>query len=173
MKTAGFKITAISLALLLLSLPTLLSAGERRGANLVLSLKDGQAITGELIAVKQDSLLLLTPAGKDEAIDVAGIREIKVAKKSRALKGALYGSLAGAVAGIALAAAVKGADEDIRPIIYPFGAVAGGATGGLIGLGIGALAGKAKTFRLEGTSESDLKDILADLRTMARVPDYE
>lgn len=173
MKTAVHKFTAVGLALLLLSLPTLLSARERRGADLVITLKDGQMVTGELIAVKASSLLLLTPAGKDESIDVAGIREIKVAKKSQALKGALYGFLAGAVGGMALAYAVRETEESVKPIIYPVGAVAGGAAGGLIGLGIGALAGKAKTIRLEGTSESALNDILVDLRTMARIPDYE
>lgn len=173
MKTAVHKLTAVSLALLLLSLPILLSAAERRGAGLVITLKDGQTVTGELIGVKPSSVLLLTPAGKDESIDVAGIREIKVVRKSRALKGALYGFLAGAVGGIALAYAVKATEESVKPIIYPFGAAVGGTAGGLIGLGIGAIAGQARTIRLEGTSESALKDVLADLRTMARVPDYK
>lgn len=173
MKIAVHKFTAVGLVLLLLSLPTLLSARERRGADLVITLKDGQTVTGELIAVRPSSLLLLSPAGKDESIDVAGVSEIKVVRKSRALKGALYGFLAGAVGGIALAYAVRMTEESVKPIIYPLGAAAGGTVGGLIGLGIGAIAGQAKTIRLEGTSESDLKGVLADLRTVARVPDYK
>jgi hypothetical protein len=173
MKTAVHKISATGLAFLLLGLPTSVSARERRGADVVVTIKEGQTIAGELVAVKLNSLLLLTPAGKDESIDVAGIKEIKVVKKSRALKGALYGFLVGAVGGIAFAYAVRDTEASVKPIIYPVGAVAGGTAGGLIGLGIGALAGKAKTIRLEGTSESALKHVLADLRTMARVPDYE
>jgi hypothetical protein len=173
MKTIVHRIMAIGLAFLLLGLPISVSARERRGANVVVTIKEGQTITGELIAVKLTTLLLLTAAGKDESIDVAGIREIKVFKKPRALKGALYGFLAGAVGGIAFAYAVRETEDSVKPIIYPVGAAAGGTVGGLIGLGIGTLAGKGKTIRLEGTSESALKDVLADLRTMARVPDYE
>ncbi len=171
MKMSVHKITATGLAFLLLGLPISVLARERRGADVVVTIKEGQEIKGELIAVKPNSLLLLTPAGKDESIDVAGIREIKVAKKSRAWKGALYGFVAGAVGGIALAYAVRDTEESVKPIIYPVGAVAGGTAGGLIGLGIGALAGKTKTVTVEGTSESALKDVLADLRTMARIPD--
>jgi len=173
MKTAVHRIMAIGLAILLLGLPISVSARERRGADIVVTIKEGQTIAGELIAVKLNALLLLTPAGKDESIDVAGIREIKVVKKSRALKSALYGFIAGAVAGVALAYAVRDTEESVKPIIYPVGAAAGGAAGGLIGFGIGSLGGKAKTIRLEGMSESALKDILADLRNMARVPDHE
>ncbi len=171
MKTTIHKLTAAGLAFLLLGLPMSLSARERRGADVVVTTKEEQTIAGELIAVKPSSLLLLTSAGKDESIDIAGIREIKVAKKSRAGKGALYGFLAGAAAGIALAYALRDTEEAVKPIIYPVGAAAGGAAGALIGLGIGALAGTAKTIRLEGMSESALKDALADLRTRARVPD--
>jgi len=173
MKKTAYKVTAICIALLLLSLPAVLSARERRGANLVITLKDGQQIEGELISVKTGSLLLLNLAGKDESIDVAGIREIKVAKKSRALNGAAYGFLAGAVGGIAFAAALRGADEDILPIIYPLGAVAGGTAGGLIGLGIGALVRKYKTIQLEGKSESDRAIALDRLRRYARIRDYK
>jgi hypothetical protein len=167
----GFDKLVAAVVALMLVLPGALSARERRGANLVITLKDGQQVKGELIAVKPDSLLLL--AGKDESIDVAGIREIKVAKKLRALNGAAYGFLAGAVGGIAFAAALRGADEDILPIIYPLGAVTGGTAGGLIGLGIGALVRKYKTIQLEGKSESDRAIALDRLRRYARIRDYK
>ena len=46
-----------------------LIAKERRGAELIVQKKDGQQIRGELIAVKQNSLLLLV-SGVDTAIKV-------------------------------------------------------------------------------------------------------
>jgi hypothetical protein len=99
MKMAVHKVAAIGLAFLLLSLPTLLSARERRGANLVVVQKDGQTVKGELIAVKSDSLLLLNPAGMDESVDIAGIRSIRIVIKSKGGTGFLIGFLAGAIGG--------------------------------------------------------------------------
>lgn len=172
MKIAVHKVTAIGLALLILSLPALLSAQERRGADLVVTLKDGQTVTGELIAVKPDSLLLLSLAGKDEAVDIAGVREIRVVRKSRAGKGALYGFLVGAaVATVSYLGLSAGDRSDTES--YLMWVAVYGAPGALIGLGAGALAGKDKTIRLEGISESALKKVLADLSAHARIPDFK
>jgi hypothetical protein len=41
----------------------MIMARDRRGADLVVILKDGQQASGELIAVKSDSLLLLSAEG--------------------------------------------------------------------------------------------------------------
>ena len=83
------------LALLLLALPGAPSAAERRGVELTITLKDGHYLGGELIAVKPDSLLLLNLAGKDESVDLAGIRSIRITKKSKALRGGIGGLFAG------------------------------------------------------------------------------
>ena len=96
-------------------------------------------------------------------------------KKSQALKGGLYGLLTGAALGtVVYLAAVSGKAKDIRDDypIYGVWAVAFAFPGGLLGLGAGALAGKDKTTRLEGMSESALKNALAHLRTQARLPDF-
>jgi hypothetical protein len=169
------KLVATVLTLLMLVLPGALSARERRGGKLVVVQKDGQTVKGELIAVKSDSLLLLTPAGMDESVDIAGIREIKVVKKSRVLKGALYGFLVGAVVGsVIYSVATAGLDNEDRADYDPafMWPTLFGAAGGLVGLVPGALAGLDKTFRLEGMSESALKNVLADLRTKARIPNF-
>src|SRR5512137_487676 len=89
------KSVAMGLAALMLVLPGALLARERHGADLVVILKDGRYFEGELVAVKPDSLLLLSSAGKDESVDLAGIRSVRVVKRSRALRGAGYGALAG------------------------------------------------------------------------------
>lgn len=176
MKTAVRKVAATALALLVSSLPVLLSARERRGADLVVAMKDGQAVTGELIAVKHDSLLLLNPAGKDESVDIAGVREIKMVKKSQALKGGLYGLLTGAALGVVVyLAAISGKEKYIRDDYPPSGVwpLIFAAPAGLLGLGVGVAAGFDKTLRLEGMSDSVRKRVLADLRAHSRMPDFK
>jgi hypothetical protein len=165
MEKTAHKVTAIGLALLLLSLPAVLSARERRGANIVVTLKDGQTVSGELIAVKPDSLLLL--AGKDESVDLVGIRSIRIVIKSKARLGGACGCLAGA-----LISGLSGANDPL-----PGGArlaiFAGATLGGLIGLGAGALASSDKTIQLEGKSELEVRKALAYLRKKSRIREYK
>ena len=177
MKISVHKVTAISLALLFLGFPASLSARERWGANLVITLKDGHLIGGELVAVKPDSLLLLSPAMKDESVDLASIKSIRIVRKSKALLGAACGILAAGVATAIFAAGQKNTDDPWAEFWQ--GMEAGGAAVvfGSIGLGIGILgglgAGKDKTVQLEGKSESAVKSILADLRNKARIRDFK
>lgn len=176
MRIADHNVAAIGLALLLFSLPALLSARERRGADLVITLKDGKAVTGELIAVKKDSLLLLNFAGKDESVDIAGVREIKVVKKPHIVKGGLYGLAAGAALGtVVYLAAISGKAKDIRDDYPLFGvwAMVFAAPAGLLGLGAGALAGSDKTIQFEGKfGPDDRARAFAYLRGKARIPDF-
>jgi hypothetical protein len=172
MKIAVHKFTAIGLALLFLGLPTVLSARERRGANIVITLKDGQQVEGELIVVKSDSLLLLNPAGKDESVDLVGIRRVTIVRESKAGLGAVCGLLAG-VAGTIIYASTKKA-TDVWASFFEGLAVAGAAvvfpvTGLGLGIGAGVLAGKDKTIQLEGKSESDRAIVLDRLRRKARI----
>jgi hypothetical protein len=177
MKIAAHKVAAIGLALLLLSLPTWLSARERRGANLVVTLKDGQQIKGELIAVKPDSLLLLDSAGADQSVDLAGIRSVRIVRRSKALLGAACGLLAGLVGTAIFASGQEEPDDPLEAIGEGMevagAAVAYGGIGLGLGIGGGLLAGKDKTIQLEGKSESDRARALADLRGRARIRDYK
>jgi hypothetical protein len=175
MKRGGPKVAAIGLALLLLRLPVFLSARERRGAEVVVTLKGGQTAAGELIAVKRDALLLLNSAGKDESVDIVGIREIKVIIKSQALKGTLYGFLAGAALGtVAYLATTLGKESYVRDDYPTYGvwAMAPAIPGALIGLGAGELAGKNKTIQLEGKSKLEVRQAMTYLRGNARIRDY-
>jgi len=165
MKKTAYKVTAICIALLLLSLPAVLSARERRGANLVVTLKDGQTVSGELIAIKPDSLLLL--AGTDESVDLVGIKSIRIVKKD---KGGL-GGICGLLAGVAVSAiyAKTQPEEDMAGLSVLVFAPAGV----VIGVVAGLLAGKDKTIQFEGKSESDRARALAYLRGKARIRDYK
>jgi hypothetical protein len=163
------------LALMMFVLPGAVSARERRGAIIVITLKDGHLSAGELIAVKPDSLLLLDSAGADQSVDLAGIKSIRIVKKSKALRGAAWGLLAG-LAGTAIFA--SGQKETDNPLTA-FGqgmevagaAIAFGGIGSVLGIGGGLLAGKDKTIQLEGKSESEVGQALAYLRKKSRIRD--
>jgi hypothetical protein len=56
-----------------------LAAEERRGADTVIIKKDGQAVKGELISVKEDPILLLGhPSGTDISVNISEIKAIKI-----------------------------------------------------------------------------------------------
>lgn len=140
-------------------------AREKRGATLVITFKDGHFAEGELIAVKPDSLLLLT--GRDESVALAEIRSVRVVRKSQAL----VGGLVGLAAGVALTALTT-AGTDLGPF-SGFGDFAVAVTlipsGTGLGAGAGALAGKDKIIRLEGMTEPQVRVALAYLRKKARI----
>jgi len=173
MKRRPDKQVAAVAVFLILVCPGALSARERRGANLDITLKDGHHVMGELIAVKPDSLLLLNLAGYDRSIDLVAIKSIRIVKESKAGPGALYGFLAGALGG-AVAGYSYGKGQDHYPEMYAFlGGLVFGAAGGLIGLALGDLSGSDETIELEGKSESAIKSNLAGLRGKARIRDYK
>jgi hypothetical protein len=90
---------ASMLVVLFLTLPGAMLAQEKRGANLIVALKDGPSVAGELIAVRQNSLVLVSPAGKDETVEFDKVSTITIVKKSKAGNGLLIGLLVGGIAG--------------------------------------------------------------------------
>jgi hypothetical protein len=174
MKQRLDKLVAAVIVFLMLVLPGALSARERRGANLIITLKDDRQVEGELIAVKPDSLLLLNLTGKDESADVTAIRSIRVIRKSQVWKGGLYGFAAGFLGGAGycfIRSAEEGAGQDAGGLLA-YGAFFA-IPAGIIGLGAGALAGSDKTIQLEGMPESAVKVVLTDLRNKARIRDFK
>jgi hypothetical protein len=170
-----YKLAAAVVAFMMFALPVGLSARERRGAKLEITFKDGHYAEGELIAVKPDSLLML--AGKDESVDLAEIRSIRIVRKSKAKLGAACGLLAGVVGTVIVSSSQKETDNPLT--LFGQGMEVAGAamTFGLGGIGIGlvagALAGKDKTIQFEGKSDPDVRKALAYLRGKARVRDYK
>jgi hypothetical protein len=166
-KSAG-KLVFSALAILLLVIPNNVSAKARRGANLVITRLDGSQVSGELIAVKRDSLLLLS-SGRDESIDIATIETVRVVKKSKAGKGALYGFLAGAVGGALWG--LNHQDEDVLGSSTSL--VAGmyaGAIGALGGLVLVVVLSFDTTFPVAGEPEALTRSRLEKLRAHARLP---
>jgi hypothetical protein len=168
MKTMIAKLIASALAASFLVLPADLSAKERRGANLIITRLDGSQVSGELIAVKRESLLLLS-YGRDESIDLASVKTVRIVKRSLAGKGALYGFLAGALGGALWGSANQ--DEDVwgNGTALIAGAYAG-AIGALSGLVAGSVLGIDSSFTLAGKSNTVLNEYWDKLRAKARVP---
>ncbi|MFX0198013.1 MAG: hypothetical protein ACFFCW_17985 [Candidatus Hodarchaeota archaeon] len=173
------KFTSLLLMLSILSLSGNLFAKEKRGANIAiykirideekLKMKGTPwetampDIKGELIVVKQNSLLLLErESGADMSVDIGDIRIIRIEKKSKAWKyGLVIGGGVGLIAGIASIGEVHGFFATfIESLIFI----------GLPVTGIVAIiAGKDKTIQFEGKSDSEIKEILEKLRKKARI----
>jgi len=168
MKTMTSKLIASVLIISFLIFPADLSAKERRGANLIVTRLDGSQLSGELIAVKRDSLLLLSN-GRDESIDLADVKTVRIVKKSLAGKGALYGFLAGALGGALWGSANQDSDVWGNGTALVAGAYVG-AIGALSGLLLGSVAGLDSSFTVAGKPEAVVNEYWDKLRAHAREP---
>jgi len=170
------KFIALFIVFSLLALWGNLFAKERKGADLIIQKKDSQQVGGELIAVKKGSLLLKdTDSGADVSVDIGDIISIKIVRNSKLWKGAGWGFLIGGGIGAIYGAINAGTDKMDLPTGHAM-LLAGGAfgvIGALIGGGIGTVAGTDKTIQFEGKSDSDIKEMLEELRKKARVPDFK
>ncbi len=171
MRTKLLKLAFVGGVLYSLIMPGTVSAGERRGADIVVTLNSGHQVNGELIAVKPNALLLLGPAGGDEAIGLKEIESVKIPRGSRALNGALYGFLGGAVLGAMVGRGLGGGEEDLEQAFPIFGVLIVGAAGGLIGGVVGASSRRTQEIYLAGKSETFISGALAKLNRLARKPD--
>jgi hypothetical protein len=125
-------------------------AKERRGAQLVIELKNGGLLAAELISVQNRSLSLLDAQGKAGACDVAQIMKIRIVRKSKAKTGAIIGFLAGGVVSGVLGAKIAEQDNaDSVGGFFILGGI-GGAINGGIGFGLGAALGRDKMMDFSG-----------------------
>lgn len=155
-----------------------LIAGERRGATVIIERRDGSVEAGELIAVKENSILLLGDSpGTDISVEVADIKIVKIIRKSKALSGLGYGVLFGGVSGAAIGF-LSGNDPPNQFFSLTAGEkalIAGaalGVIGAVVGVSTGALAGSDKTILIEGKSGLEVRAALLGLRAKARIADF-
>ncbi len=153
-----------------------LAAKERRGADTIVATTNAREVRGELIAVRKDSLVLLTSnANIDEPISVSKIRSIKIAKKSNALNGAIVGLLVGGGVGALLGSEIgkyRGGLLDVSTAATIGGGLLGGLVGGGGGLLIGSHIKEWETYDMEGKSPESIQATMDRLRPKARVPDF-
>ena len=150
------------------------SAKEKNnGAVILVQRIDGQRIKGELLAVKDTSLILMD-SGNLSGIteDIHDISTIQILKKSKFFKGLGYGLLIGGGGG-ALIGLLSGDDQEGW---FRFTAQEKALMGG-IGLAIlvapiagvwGAIEGIDETISLEGRTPEEIKRVLNKLKSQAR-----
>jgi hypothetical protein len=160
------KALALLVIFSLLTCSANLFAKERHGAELVVHKLDRQRIEGELIAVRQNSLLLLSSDGIDVSVDVKDINVIIIEKKSKAGTGAIAGLLIGGAAGGYFFQRGK---EGLEKVFTPFAILVYGILGSIVGLCIGATFGTDKAIKIEGKSGTEIQEILEKLRRQARI----
>ena len=150
-----------------------LYAKERRGAELIITKKGGGQLSGELIAVKPDSLLLQDPAGTDVSVEVAEIRKIRIVRKSKLGQGILFGALAGAGVGVIIGTRHPEGGTLGNLNLGPLSDFAYSTLGGILAGGaIGIAKGKDKTIQLEGMSDSEFQEAMEYLWKKARVRNF-
>ncbi|TET65304.1 MAG: hypothetical protein E3J56_15945 [Candidatus Aminicenantes bacterium] len=166
MNPTGKKFVSLLLVFALLMLSVNLYA-KKRGANIKIWKKDGRLINGELIAVKENSLLVLDTEGKDVNIEINEITLIGIKRKLRALKGFVRGTLIYASYAI-LSRNYFSLDNLIWNSVF-----LGGSIGALIGVITRASTRTIKTIHIEGMTDSEIKEALDKLRKRSRVRDYK
>ena len=174
MKTITKSFLTGVLAFSLLMMPSGLSAKEKRGADLVVARADGSLVEGELIAVKRDSLLLLSDRGRDESVELSDVRSVRIVRRSRAGRFGGVGALLGFAGGAALGWAMT-ADEDSgdrTSAAFLLGLLGGGA-GALAGLLTGttadAVSGPGSAFSFKDNSAEAVAEYWENLERYSRV----
>jgi len=167
MKLKRNKLVSLFLVFFLLILSGNLYA-KKQGAKLIITKKDGSQAAGELITVKEKSLLLLNTEGWDLSVGIADIRDIRILKRSKARTGAGIGLVIFGLGGM-LAPHLGGASD---PWYWSQVGVLTGAAGLIVGAIVGGLFGIDKKIRFEGMTDSEIRETMDKLRKKARIRDY-
>jgi hypothetical protein len=159
-------------AAVILSLALLASAmegKERKGAQLIITKKDGKVLQGELLAVKGQDLILLDNSTSGEVTaGLVDIQAIKVVKKSQWFTGMLVGAVVGIVAGVLSGKSSQNQDpNDDWTLTKGQGAVAGAIGYGFLGAAVGAGMG-SEDIVIKKTDANYLAKMGSKLRGMAR-----
>jgi hypothetical protein len=166
---------ATALAASLLMMPSGLSAKEKRGADLVVTRTDGSQLEGELIAVKRDSLLLLSYRGRDESVELSDIRSVHIVRRSRSRAGrfsgvgALLGFAGGAALGLYMVGELGGDRTSAALVLGLLGGGAGALAGLLTGATADAVSGPGSTFTFKDNSPEAVAEYWEKLQRRSRV----
>jgi hypothetical protein len=152
-----------------------LAGQAKKGATVLVTMKAGEQVEGELIAVKPASLLLLSSSGQDRSIDTAEVFSVTVVRRSKAGQGAMLGLTIGAVGGFAGGAIYAKAAHLCPGCEAPMARAGMGVLGGLAGvvggLIAGVSAGRDLNFALDSPDSPSFAISLQKLKKYARVQD--
>jgi hypothetical protein len=166
-KLAG---TVLSLLILAAVLPADLAA-EKRGAQLEIRMLDGRTIVGELIAVREDKLVLKDEAtSADVTMSIIDVRTVTDKINADSHLGGI-GALLGALGGMAVGSALGSAKESEEKGFSSGGGVFIGAFfGAMIGGGLVSLmTGRERGPHIYARGETLMQDALIKLRSMAAI----
>jgi hypothetical protein len=154
---------ALSCIMLIVLAAQPLSANrERRGSTVVVTMTDGSQVKGELLAVKNDSLLVYDRAAdQGQNLDLKQIDQVNVVKKSKIGLGLAIGLGVGLVLGC-------DPETNVHNEFYWAKSMAGF---GLLGGIVGAFSSTEKKFSMAGVSSPVIQFKLKWLRHYARDQD--
>lgn len=163
-------ILAFVLVMASVNLP--LPARERRGSTVEVTMTDGSRIKGELLAVKDDALLVYDrDADQGKRLDLQEVVQVKVLKESKFLEGIAIGIAVGLV--ISINNLKKIDRESLMPLFEGIGCFLPLPITGLCGGLLGALSGIDKKLSLAGESSRSVQQNLEKLKRYAREKDFE
>jgi hypothetical protein len=143
---------------------------RKHGTKLIIQKIDEAQIRAELIAVKENSLLLMErDSGADVSIDISEIEAIRIINRSWAGLGLIGGTATGFALGYTITGSGKSGDNWFATPIL----LGSGLLFGLLGTVSGAIAGTDETIQVEGKSDSEIQEILENLRWKARLRNYQ
>jgi hypothetical protein len=159
-------------SLILLSIFPIELFAENKGAEVLITRIDHSQISGELIAVKSNSILILNSENdKDLSVPLTDIWTVKIIKRAKPLRGAGLGFLGGAATGFFYGLINPG---DAEPdSLYPkLWALVFSGPGILIGLITEGIFAKDRTYLIKGRPPQYQEADLKKLRSKARVKDF-
>ncbi|MFQ6038398.1 MAG: hypothetical protein ACE5LV_07260 [Candidatus Aminicenantales bacterium] len=150
------------------------ASGDKRGAEIVVQRLDGRQVSGELIAVKKDALLVVdSESGADVTVCGTEIQLIHILEVPKTGLGALSGLLVGSAVGVAATSTGNDCNrcpnDKNRALI---GGVLIGGIGALIGAIIGSTTGKNEILLVQNLSEEERARLWERLRPKARMPNF-
>ena len=175
MSLKGKKFLALIVVFSLVIASSPLTAGEKKGANVIVMKKNGQEIIGELILVRKDTLVLMeSETTMTIPMNIDEIEEIRILKKSQVFKWAALGSfvLGGSAVAIGYihgSDALEGPDSYTAGDYAKRGLIIMGLGGLLVGGLIGASKGHDDIIQMAGAPPYKIKIIMSKLNSLARV----
>lgn len=142
-----------------------LAGKERKGARVVVERKDGSSISGELLMVKRDCLVVESQA-VGTIVNLGEIGSVRIKKKSKAGTGFLIGFLGGTLVAFGISRDSHSCNDAVMDAGLSgfFIGLPAGSLGALIGLGMG----KDLVMNVD---KRGAETLLIKLNRYARVPD--